>query len=147
MCAIWVGLVAACWGAERPEKQQFNPPLLRKPGKFHIGRTGDRFEPYRWSAIRVSLVYDNTAGGKPCKTIGIDPSADDTPTGMVDPPVSHETRAGPHRYVILQICRFITGLTLGGLRFIIYIFIFLRPAPKTQSTHERALELVSGADF
>ncbi len=40
-----------------------------------------------------------------------------------------------------------TGLTLGGLRFTVYIFIFLRPAPKTQSTHEGALELVSGADL
>ncbi len=38
-------------------------------------------------------------------------------------------------------------LTFGGLRLTIYIFILLRPAPKTQSTHERALELVSGADF
>jgi hypothetical protein len=41
----------------------------------------------------------------------------------------------------------ISGLTLGGLIFTIYVFIFLRPAPKTPSTHERALEVVSGADF
>ncbi len=40
-----------------------------------------------------------------------------------------------------------SGLTLGSLKFIIYLFIFLRPAPKTQCTHEWALELVSGSDF
>ncbi len=39
-----------------------------------------------------------------------------------------------------------TGLTSGGLIFILYLFIFSRPAPKTQSTHERALELVSGGN-
>ncbi len=36
---------------------------------------------------------------------------------------------------------------LGGLIFTIYRFICLRPAPKTRSTHEWDLELVSGADF
>ncbi len=39
----------------------------------------------------------------------------------------------------------VPGLTLGGPQ--IYHFIFLRPTPKTQSTHERAVELVSGTDF
>ncbi len=38
-------------------------------------------------------------------------------------------------------------LTLRGFSFTIYLFIFLQPAPKTLSTHERSLELVSGADF
>ena len=37
-----------CWGAERPEKQQLNPPVLCKPGEPRIGESGDRFEPYRW---------------------------------------------------------------------------------------------------
>ncbi len=44
-------------------------------------------------------------------------------------------------------CRSRPGLALGGLTFIIYLSIFLWPAPETQSTHERTLELVSGADF
>ncbi len=35
---------------------------------------------------------------------------------------------------------------LEGLRLVIYLFIFLRLAPKSQSTHGRALELVSGPD-
>ena len=33
---------------------------------------------------------------------------------------------------------------LEGLRLVIYLDIFLRLAPKSQSTHERALEVVSG---
>ncbi len=37
-----------------------------------------------------------------------------------------------------------TGHTLRDLKFIIYLFIFL---PKTQSTNEWDLELVSGFDF
>ena len=41
----------------------------------------------------------------------------------------------------------VTGQTLRGLKSVIYLFIFLRPAPQTQSTQERALELVPGADF
>ncbi len=36
---------------------------------------------------------------------------------------------------------------MRGLKFIIYIFISLWSAPKTQSAHEGDLELVSGADF
>ena len=35
---------------------------------------------------------------------------------------------------------------LEGLRLVIYLVIFLRLAPKSQSTHELALELVSGPD-
>jgi hypothetical protein len=45
--AIWVGLVAAFWGPERPERKQLNTPILRKPGKSHTGGSGDRFKPYR----------------------------------------------------------------------------------------------------
>ncbi len=37
--------------------------------------------------------------------------------------------------------------TLRGLKFIICIFIFSRSVPKTQSTHEWDLDLVSGSDF
>ncbi len=40
-----------------------------------------------------------------------------------------------------------TGQTLRGLKFVIYIFIFLRSVPKTQSATEWDLDLVSGADF
>ncbi len=54
--AVWVGSAGGFWGAERPKRQQLNPPILRKPGKSHIGGSGDRFEPYRWSAIRAGLV-------------------------------------------------------------------------------------------
>ncbi len=49
------GLVAAFWGTEGPKRQHVNPPILRKPGKSQIGGSGDRFEPYRWSAIRVGI--------------------------------------------------------------------------------------------
>ncbi len=34
----------------------FGAMNVTKPGKSHIGGSGDRFEPYRWSAIRVGLV-------------------------------------------------------------------------------------------
>ena len=39
------------------------------------------------------------------------------------------------------------GQTLGGLKFIISLFIFLRSVPKTQSAHDWDLELISGADY
>ncbi len=39
-----------------------------------------------------------------------------------------------------------TGQTLRGLKFIIYIFVFLRSVPKAQSAHQWDLELVSGSD-
>ncbi len=39
-----------------------------------------------------------------------------------------------------------SGQTLRGLIFIIYLLIFLRSVPKTQSAHEWDLEVVSGAD-
>jgi hypothetical protein len=48
ICTMPVGLVAAFWGAERPKKQQLNPPVLVKSRTSHIGGPGDRFEPYRW---------------------------------------------------------------------------------------------------
>ncbi len=40
----------------------------------------------------------------------------------------------------------ITGQTLRSFKFIIYVFIFLRSFPKTQSAHGWDLELVSGVD-
>ncbi len=40
-----------------------------------------------------------------------------------------------------------TGQTLRALKFIIYISIFVRSVPKTQSAHEWDLALVSGPDF
>ncbi len=40
--------------------QQKNPSLSRKPWKSQIGGSGDRSEPYRWSAIRVGLVSAGT---------------------------------------------------------------------------------------
>ncbi len=61
VCAVWLGLVAAFWGAPRPKGQQLNPPIWRKPGKSHIGGSGDRFKPYRWSAIWVGLVSAESA--------------------------------------------------------------------------------------
>ena len=39
------------------------------------------------------------------------------------------------------------GAKIDLLYSIVYVFIFLRPTPKTQITRERALQLVSGADF
>jgi hypothetical protein len=39
-----------------------------------------------------------------------------------------------------------TGQTVRGLKFTIYLFIFLRSAPEPQSAHEWDLELVSGAN-
>ncbi len=48
LCTITVGLAAAFWGSERPPKQQLNPLVLCKSGKFHIGGLGDGFGPYRW---------------------------------------------------------------------------------------------------
>ena len=41
----------------------------------------------------------------------------------------------------------LAGQTLRGLKFSIYLFIFLRSVPKTQSAHEWDLELVSGAEI
>ncbi len=36
--------------------QQLNPLILHKPAKTKIGGSGDRIEPYRWSALWVGLV-------------------------------------------------------------------------------------------
>ncbi len=41
----------------------------------------------------------------------------------------------------------LAGLTLGGLRFIIYVCIYLPSVPKTQRTHEWDVELFSGLIF
>ncbi len=40
-----------------------------------------------------------------------------------------------------------SGQTLRGLKFIIFLCIFWRSVPETQSAHEWNLELVSGADL
>jgi hypothetical protein len=56
VCSIWVGLVAALWGTPHPKTQFVHPPRLRTPGKSQIGGSVDRFEPDRWSAMRVGFV-------------------------------------------------------------------------------------------
>jgi hypothetical protein len=54
------------FGALRaPKRQPLNPPISGKPRKSHTDGSGDRVEPYRWSAIRVGLVPAEPWGGPP----------------------------------------------------------------------------------
>ncbi len=38
-----------------PERQQQSPPVVCESGKSHIGGSGDRFEPYRCSAVQAGI--------------------------------------------------------------------------------------------
>jgi hypothetical protein len=43
-------------GCSVPRKAATKPTIVAKTRKSHIGGSGDRLEPYRWSSIRVGLV-------------------------------------------------------------------------------------------